>query len=270
MEDILLSNELAFRTGGFFTMFLLVAFWEVLAPRRVLTASKIVRWINNLGLSLFNSLVLYLGFPVLAVGFAAICVKNGWGLFNALNLPEGLKILLSVLLLDLLIYLQHVVFHKFQILWRLHRMHHIDPDLDVTSGTRFHTFEIVLSMLIKMLAIILMGAPPAAVLLFELFLNLSAMFNHGNILIPAKLDNALRIFLVTPDMHRIHHSTLREETDSNFGFFLSWWDRLFKTYRKTPEQGHLGMTLGIGAFTEPKFLTIQWLLRIPFLNPKKD
>lgn len=266
MLEQLMSNEPSVRLGVFLSVFTVVGIWELLNPRRTLTASKPVRWINNLGLIALNGMILRIGFPFLAIETAIISQENGWGLANIYEIPFSLSIVIGVLALDLAIYIQHVIFHKYPILWKLHRMHHIDPDLDVTSGTRFHPIEIALSMLIKMGLIVILGPPAVAVLIFELLLNGSAMFNHGNIFIPSGIDRILRGIIVTPDMHRVHHSVIRKETDSNYGFFLSLWDRIFKTYRKEPEAGQLGMKIGIGEFEDGKFLKLHWLLSVPFLK----
>jgi sterol desaturase/sphingolipid hydroxylase (fatty acid hydroxylase superfamily) len=195
---------------------------------------------------------------------------RGWGLFNNFDIVWGLNLVLSVILLDFVIYLQHVMFHAVPLLWRLHRMHHTDLDYDVTTGSRFHPVEIILSMLIKLAVIVTLGPVPAAVVVFEVLLNGTAMFNHGNIRIPKGLDRIIRWFVVTPDMHRVHHSILPYETNSNFGFNLPWWDRLFGTYRDQPEKGHEQMTIGIELFRRSKYLYLHWMLIQPFLPGKPD
>jgi sterol desaturase/sphingolipid hydroxylase (fatty acid hydroxylase superfamily) len=250
--------------GSFLSVFLVMGLWEVLAPRRALTVPKTRRWFCNLGIVVIDSVVLRAFFPLAAVGMAVLARENHWGLFNVLSVPYILAVIVSVFLLDFIIYLQHVVFHVVPLLWRVHRMHHTDRDLDVTSGLRFHPIEIVLSMMIKMVAVGLVGPPPLAVIAFEVLLNATAMFNHGNVCIPLALDRVLRWFLVTPDMHRVHHSVIRKETDSNFGFNLPWWDRLLGTYRAQPERGHDGMVIGLPYFQNEHPQELGWILLIPF------
>ena len=202
--------------------------------------------------------------PVGAVGFALLAQTRGWGLFNVIALPTWLELVLAVLLLDLAIYLQHRIFHYVPVLWRLHRMHHADLDVDVTTGARFHPIEILLSLGIKFVVIVSLGAPPVGVLIFEILLNATSMFNHSNVTLPLSLEPVLRALVVTPDMHRVHHSILRRETDSNFGFNFPWWDRLFGTYRPQPEAGHDAMTLGIEQFRESKEQRLDRMLTQPF------
>ena len=264
----LLHYETILRLGCFFTVLLAMMFWEWRAPRRTLTLARIRRWPANLGIIVVDSVVLRLVFPMLAVGAAGLAEANGWGLFRWLHVPLWLALIASLLLLDLAIYTQHVVFHKIPALWRLHRMHHTDLDFDVTTALRFHPLEIVLSMLIKLALVVLLGAPPVAVMLFEIILNATAMFNHGNVGLPDGLDRRLRWVLVTPDMHRVHHSIRVEETDSNFGFNLPWWDRLFGTYREQPQDGHSGMTIGLEYFRDWRATRLYGLLLQPFLIEK--
>ena len=259
--------EPAIRLSAFAGVLLLVAIWEVIAPRRPLADNKRRRWITNLTMVVINTVAVRLLFPILPVALADIAVARGWGLFNLLSLPVWSKILLSFVILDFIIYLQHLLFHFNPLLWRLHRMHHTDLDLDVTSGNRFHPLEIILSMLIKMSAVVLLGAPALAVLAFEVVLNACAMFNHANIKLPTAFDRVLRLFLVTPDMHRVHHSTCVCETNSNFGFNFPWWDRLCGTYRPQPEKGHLDMTIGLKEYRDPQQLTLPRLLVQPFTRP---
>jgi len=202
--------------------------------------------------------------PTGAVGFALFAEERGWGLFNMIALPQWLEFLLALFLLDLAIYLQHRLFHYVPVLWRLHRMHHSDLDVDVTTGARFHPVEILLSLCIKFLVVNTLGAPPLAVLLFEIALNGTSMFNHSNVRVPPVIERVLRLLVVTPDMHRVHHSVVRRETDSNFGFNFPWWDRLFRTYRPQPEAGHQAMTLGIEQFRDPHELRLDRMLTQPF------
>ena len=238
MDLFLLHYETAIRLGFFLGVFLSLGACEGSAPRRALSVSKRVRWINNLGIVLIDSVAVRYLLPVAALGMAFMCRDRGWGLLNNIHLSEWAAICLSVAALDLIIYLQHVMFHSLPMLWRVHRMHHADLDFDVTTALRFHPIEIILSAVIKIAAVVLIGAPPASVLIFEILLNATAMFNHSNLRIPLAVDRALRLFVVTPDMHRVHHSIIPDETNSNFGFNLPWWDRLLGTYRAQPAAGH--------------------------------
>jgi sterol desaturase/sphingolipid hydroxylase (fatty acid hydroxylase superfamily) len=264
MLDMIVPGETAIRLGFFIGVFALVALWEAVMPRRERSVSRWIRWPNNLGVVVVDTLLLRLIFPLVAIDLAAIAAEQGWGLFNNIDLPFWLAVVLSVLILDFAIYLQHVMFHAVPALWRLHRMHHADLDIDVTTGARFHPIEILLSMAIKMAVIAVIGPPVLAVLIFEIVLNATAMFNHGNIRIPEPIDRVLRLFVVTPDMHRVHHSVIPRETNSNFGFNLPWWDRLLGTYRAQPEAGHLGMTIGIEQFRTPRDLWLDRMLVQPF------
>jgi sterol desaturase/sphingolipid hydroxylase (fatty acid hydroxylase superfamily) len=270
MNSFMIENEVSIRLGFFFSIFMIVAIWEVLAPKRSLSVSKVQRWYSNLSIVVINSLVVRWIFPFLAVGLAIEAQKRGWGLFNNIEIGWGLHLILSILVLDFVIYLQHAMFHFIPLLWRLHRMHHTDLDYDVTTGSRFHPIEIVLSMVVKLAAVAALGPLPVAVIIFETLLNGAAMFNHGNIKIPGKLDRFIRWFIVTPDMHRVHHSVIRSETDSNFGFNVPWWDRLFGTYQDQPRAGHAQMTIGIELFRNPKYLHLHWLMMIPFVNAKPE
>lgn len=260
-----MGHEVAIRLSFFAGVLLLVALWELLAPRRALTVSRLLRWGNNLGLVFFNSFVLRLLFPTAAVGMAAFATQNGWGLFNHFAVPFELAVVASVVMMDFIIYLQHVLVHAVPVLWRLHRVHHADLDYDVTTGARFHPIEIILSMLIKFATIVVLGPPLVAVVIFEVVLNAMAMFNHGNVRLPLGLDRRLRLVVVTPDMHRVHHSVEDDEANSNFGFNLSLWDRLFGTYRAQPRAGHEAMTIGIHNFRTTR--EVAWLpgiLTLPF------
>lgn len=252
------------RLSAFAAMFAVMATWEVIAPRRVRSLPRRARWPHNLGLAALNTLLLRILFPLGAVGGAIWASGAGWGLFPAIGAPAWIAVPASVLLLDLAIYLQHVAFHRIPVLWRLHRTHHADLDLDVTSGSRFHPVEMALSMLFKLAVVVALGAPAAAVLVFEVLLNATAMFNHANVRLPDPLDLLLRWMVVTPDMHRVHHSILGDETNSNFGFNVSWWDRLFRTYRAAPRDGHLGMTLGLPDVRDPAEQQLHRMLRLPF------
>ncbi len=267
IESFVAHYEAAIRLTAFFGIFAIMAAWELVAPRRRLVTSKPVRWLNNIGLVFFNSLVVRLLFPAATVGVALFAREQGWGLFNYLEAPAWLAILASVVVMDFVIWLQHVMVHAIPVLWRLHRVHHADLDFDVTTGARFHPLEIVLSMLIKFAVVLLLGPPVVAVVLFEVILNATSMFNHGNVRLPASIDRVLRWFVVTPDMHRVHHSIEDDETNSNFGFNLPWWDRLFGTYRAQPRAGHEGMTIGIRSFREQRWCSwLPGLLAIPFVG----
>ena len=263
MLSLTLDNHATIRLLAFLLIVLLVGSWEIFKPRRPLSLSKILRWTNNWLISVLNSVLLALVFPLLAVGVALLAAERNWGLFNILEMPAQFSIPLFILLFDVTIYWQHRLYHLIPVLWRLHRMHHADPDFDVSTGIRFHPLSIILSMLIKMLVVVLLGPPAVAVLLAEVILNATAMFNHGNIFIPPRVDRFLRLFLVTPDMHRVHHSVINEETNSNFGFNFPWWDRLFGTYRDQPRAGHATMEIGIRGFQGREEQTIQRLLLHP-------
>ena len=257
-------DESLARLTVFFSLLVLIGIWEVAAPRRKRTQSVLVRWANNFGLVVLNTTILRLIFPTALVGVAAYCEGLGWGMLNVLSWPLWIEILFTLVVLDLAIYCQHVVFHHVPVLWRVHRMHHTDVDFDLSTGVRFHPIEIMLSMGIKILIVVLLGAAPLAVILFEILLNGSSLFSHGNIKVPRLIDSFLRLLLVTPDMHRVHHSVDKIETDSNFGFCLSWWDRLFGTYRDQPALTHRGMTLGLIGYRSKRWQNFWGLLRLPF------
>lgn len=270
-QDWLLDNELSIRLGFFFGIFAMMATWELRAPCRALTVSKGLRWINNLGIVILNSILLRLIFPAAAVGFAALAEQRGWGLLNIYDVPFGLSVIIGAVMMDFVIYLQHVMVHAVPALWRLHRVHHADLDFDVTTGSRFHPLEIILSMLIKIATIMVLGPPIAAVLIFEVLLNGTAMFNHANVKLPQPLDRILRLFVVTPDMHRVHHSVEDDETNSNFGFNLPWWDRLFGTYRDQPRAGHEEMDIGIHTYRDPRKVNqLPGMLILPFTGNVSD
>ena len=266
MSQNIMSNEFTIRLGFFFGVLVLIAIWEVLAPRRALTTSKTVRWVSNLGIVFIDTAVLRLVFPIMAMGMAQLGQQRGWGLLNNFNVPYWLAVVVGVVVLDLAIYLQHLMFHAVPVLWRLHMMHHADLDFDVTTGLRFHPIEILLSMGIKVTVVVALGPPALAVLIFEVLLNATAMFNHGNIRISLGIDRWLRFLVVTPDMHRVHHSVLPNGGNNNFGFNLPWWDRLLGTYRDQPAAGHEGMTIGLSQFRDAKRLTLPWMLALPFIG----
>jgi sterol desaturase/sphingolipid hydroxylase (fatty acid hydroxylase superfamily) len=261
-----MKHEIAIRLISFVLIFIMVALWEIRAPRRTLTTSKKWRWFNNLSIIAINPVVLHLMFPVLAIGMAQIAQANGWGLLNHFGTNSVIALVVGIIVLDLVIYLQHVMFHAVPILWRLHMVHHADLDYDLTTGLRFHPVEIVLSMILKITIIAALGPPVVSVLAFEIILNGMAMFNHGNIKLPPSVDRILRFFLVTPDMHRVHHSVIIRETNSNYGFNLSIWDRLFGTYLAQPSKGHKDMIIGLSQFRDHRRLTLPWLLILPFIG----
>ncbi len=265
MSEWITDHEAPVRLGFFFGIFALMALWEVVAPRRS-TTTRAARWPANLGIVLLDTLMVRILFPSATIGTAWLAVERGWGLLNNVELPFGVAFILSVLGLDLVIYLQHVLFHAVPALWRLHMVHHADLDFDVTTAARFHPIEIVLSMLIKLAVISALGPPVLGALAFEVILNGTAMFNHSNVRIPRGIDRVLRWLVVTPDMHRVHHSVTPIETNTNFGFNLPWWDRLFGTYADQPSAGHEGMTIGLRQFRDPRRLTLPCILAMPFVG----
>jgi sterol desaturase/sphingolipid hydroxylase (fatty acid hydroxylase superfamily) len=258
------KTEMAIRIACYAAAFAALGLWEMLAPRRPRSIERTRRWPGNLGILAIDALAVRVLVPTAAVGAAVLAAERGWGLFNLAGMPLPLAAILGFLILDLAIYVQHFVFHHVPVLWRLHRMHHADLDIDVTTGVRFHPIEILLSMAIKIVIVVVVGIPALAVLIFEVALNATSMFNHANVAMPSWLDRIVRLFVVTPDMHRVHHSISRAETNSNFGFNLPWWDRLFGTYRAAPQAGHSGMTIGLPVFRDPAELRIDRLLTQPF------
>ncbi len=264
MNETILASEPLIRLAAFLGVFVAMAVWEMLAPRRATALGRDIRWANNLGIVVVDTLILRVLFPTATVGVALLGEQRGWGLLNALDAPALLAIPAAVLVLDLAIYFQHVLFHAVPALWRLHRMHHADLHFDVTTGLRFHPVEIVLSMLIKLAVVVAIGAPAGALLVFEVLLNATSMFNHGNVRLSEGLDRWLRWIVVTPEMHRVHHSIVGRETNSNFGFNMPWWDRLFGTYRPQPAAGHTAMIIGIDQFREPGELRLDRMLIQPW------
>ncbi len=258
------SYEPWIRIAAFLGVFVCMALWEWRRPRRPQTVARAARWPSNLGIVAINTVLVRLVFPLSAVAWADIIGQHGFGVLHWFSLPGWLAAVTAFVLLDLAIYLQHLLFHSVPMLWRLHRMHHADTEFDVTNGLRFHPLEIMLSMVIKFAAIALLGAPALAVLVFEVVLNATSIFNHANVQLPLALDRQLRKIVVTPDMHRVHHSVLPRETHSNFGFNLPWWDRLFGTYRAQPEQGHLAMQLGLPIFRDRAWLRLDRMLVQPW------
>jgi sterol desaturase/sphingolipid hydroxylase (fatty acid hydroxylase superfamily) len=261
---VLITHDIV-RASIFLIVFLLMAGWECIAPRRSPSLDRRQRWPVNLELALLSALLVRFIAPLTVVGVAVAGQSNGWGLMNVVNLPAWIVAITTFVALDLVIFCQHLVFHRVAILWRLHRVHHADMEFDVTTGLRFHPGEVVISLLVKILAVLALGVPPLVVLCFEVVLNATSMFNHGNVRLPLSTDALLRKFLVTPDMHRVHHSTETFEMNSNFGFNFSFWDRLFRTYRAQPAGGHIAMPLGIVEFHTAADLTLGRLLRQPWL-----
>jgi sterol desaturase/sphingolipid hydroxylase (fatty acid hydroxylase superfamily) len=267
MPDIL-AGEPLFRLIIFVGVFAVMAVWEILAPRREQRIGRGVRWPSNIGIVILDTVLVRLVFPTTAVGLALLIEAQGRGLFH--NLPAWANILLAVIALDFAIYLQHVLFHAIPALWRVHRMHHADLEFDVTTGARFHPIEILLSMGVKLGVAAAVGAPAIAVLIFEVLLNATAIFNHSNVRMHARIDDILRWIVVTPDMHRVHHSIVPKETNSNFGFNLPWWDRLFGTYRDQPVAGHEAMIIGIEQFHEARELRLDRMLTQPFRDADRS
>jgi len=264
MTDVLLAQEHLFRVAVFSVCFALIAAAEVVAPRRRADLPRRLRWPNNLGITVLNTVAVRILLPTSALTVAGIAERNGWGLLSSVPLPFFLRTILAILVLELAIYLQHRLFHTVPFLWRVHRMHHADLDFDVTTATRFHPIEMLLSAGIKILVVAALGAPALAVLGFEVLLNATSMFNHANVRLPAPLDAALRWLVVTPDMHRVHHSAIPRETNSNYGFNLPCWDYIFGTYRAQPAAGHLAMTIGLDQFRTPRDLWLDRMLLQPF------
>lgn len=267
MTETILGSEPAIRLTAFLGVLAAMALWEIASPRRRRDIPRVIRWTNNLALVVIDTAILRLTFPILAVGLAVLAEERGWGLFNNLDMSVWLAVLISMVLLDLAIYLQHVMFHAVPALWRLHRMHHADLDFDATTGLRFHPVEILISMAIKLAIVAALGPPAIAVLLFEVILNATALFNHANINLPMCVDRWLRWIVVTPDMHRVHHSVDPRETNSNYGFNLPWWDRLLGTYVAQPAKGHTGMDIGIEQFRTQRDLWIDRMLIQPIRGP---
>ena len=267
MQDWLAVHEPEIRFCAFLSVLVAMMLWEVASPRRQRSLDRRGRWAANLSMVAINTGLSRLVIPILAVGTAEVASAQSWGLLNAWAIPAWLAVPITVLALDCLIYGQHVLLHAFPPLWRFHMVHHSDPDFDTTTGVRFHPIEIVISLGVKMAAVLALGAPPAAVILFEVLLNGTSLFNHGNVGLPGGADRVLRLFLVTPDMHRVHHSSHRAETNSNFGFNFPWWDRLFGTYRAQPAAGHTEMTIGLEQFRKTSRLGLRRLLLMPFIDP---
>lgn len=265
-----MMNEVTLRLGSFVLILLAMLLAEWLLPRRKREIDVLIRWPGNFGVAMLGTLLVRVLVPASAAGIALAAQESGIGLFNLLNLPVAVAIVLSIIILDCAIYWQHRLFHAVPALWRLHRMHHTDLEFDASTALRFHPFEILLSMVIKIAVVLLLGAPALAVVLFEVILNGSALFNHANLRLPAALDRWLRLVIVTPDMHRVHHSTRPLETNSNFGFCLSCWDRWFNSYIEQPQGGHNGMTIGLAEFRELEAVRLDRMLANPFIKSRGD
>ncbi|PKN52019.1 MAG: hypothetical protein CVU55_09040 [Deltaproteobacteria bacterium HGW-Deltaproteobacteria-13] len=259
-----MSHEPFIRIAFFVAIFVVISIAELFRPRRILAASKQKRWINNLLLGFTGTVLSRILLPIMPVGAALFCLEKKWGLMNYYHFPSWAAVICGVVLLDLAIYLQHRMFHLVPVFWRLHKVHHIDQDIDLTTGLRFHPLEIILSAMIKITAVAAIGAPPASVIIFEIVLNGITMFNHGNLNIPKRADSLIRLLIVTPDMHRVHHSVIVQETQSNYGFNLSWWDRIFRTYREAPQGGHELMKIGLNGYDELKYLQFLPIMMVPF------
>ncbi len=270
MPDALPSDPAALRLAIFLGVFAVMATWEALRPLRLGNLPRWLRWSNNLALLLAGNLLLRLVFPITAIGFAAWAEAQGWGVLGQVAWPVWAELGLALLVLDMAIYFQHRLFHIVPAFWRLHRVHHADTDFDVTTALRFHPLEIALSMLIKFAVIAALGASPLAVLTFEIVLNAAAMFNHGNVTLPSWLERPLRLLIVTPDMHRIHHSTLLHEANSNYGFNLSCWDRLFASHTPAPSRPQATMPIGLNQLRSRREAWLDRLLIQPFTNPPAD
>lgn len=270
MEELLLKYEGPIRMSAFFGLLAILAIWEQLSPRRKLLEIRRFRWFSNIGMIVTSSILIRFIFPTAAVGVAIHAMEDNLGFLNHFDMPYWLHFLLAFILLDLAIYFQHIMFHALPTFWRFHRVHHSDLDCDITTGLRFHPFEMIISVLFKFIVIISIGAPVMAVVIFEIILNAASMFSHSNIKIHPKIEPFIRLFIVTPDMHRTHHSVETDETNSNFGFFISLWDRLFGTYTKEPVKGHENMQIGLKRFREPKWQNFRWLIYLPFVSKVDD
>ena len=269
MSDFVLNHEASLRMGVFISILLLMMGAEALFPRKNRALGRTHRWVSNLLIVIIDSIFVRLLFPIVAVGVAALSVKNGWGLLNLTPLPDWLEIVVALILLDMAIYWQHVAFHRIPFFWSFHKVHHVDRDIDVTTGLRFHPIEIVFSLAYKLAVVLVLGAPVLAVILFEIILNGCAMFNHSNVKLPLSVDRVLRRFIVTPDMHRVHHSIHMRETNSNYGFSLSLWDRIFKSYIDQPKAGHDDMVIGLEEHQTKAPASLSWSLLLPIKSIRK-
>lgn len=272
MREFIFQYESVIRFGSFFGIFALLAIWEIASPKRKLLELRCFRWFSNIGLIVIANILIRFIVPTAAVGIALHAEQDQLGILNhhADSLPYAAHFIIAFILMDLAIYFQHVIFHALPMFWRFHRVHHSDLDCDITTGVRFHPFEIIISILFKFLIIISIGVPVLAVVIFEIILNATSMFTHSNIKIPTTVERIIRWLIVTPDMHRTHHSIDESETNSNFGFFISVWDRLFGTYIDKPKRGHIEMEIGLQDFREPKWQNLRWLIYLPFVSNIKS
>lgn len=261
-----MGTEALLRSGSFMAVLLVMLAAETLWPRRTPRKPKLATFANNVGISIFSAGLVRLLFPVLPASTAIVAAERGWGLLHQLQPPYWISFAVSLLVLDLAIYWQHVAFHRIRPLWRIHRMHHADLDIDTSTGVRFHPIEIGASMLLKCALVAMLGAPFAAVVAFEVILNACSLFNHANLRLPLRLDAALRKILVTPDMHRVHHSTDMREANRNYGFCVPWWDYLFTTYKAQPDDGHDGMTIGLNILRDIRYSRLPGMLSVPFVT----
>ena len=270
MKEVFFEYESYIRLGSFLGIFALLTIWEISSPKRELLQLRRFRWFSNIGLVVLSSVLIRFILPTAAVGVALHVEQEQLGFLNLYELPFIVQFIFAFILMDLAIYFQHVMFHALPLFWRFHRVHHSDLDCDITTGLRFHPFEMIISIVFKFLIIASIGAPVLAVVFFEIILNAASMFTHSNIKIPSAIEKMVRWFIVTPDMHRIHHSIKENETNSNFGFFISIWDRLLGTYIQEPEQGHDNMQIGLQRFREPKWQNLRWLIYLPFVDKIND
>ena len=269
MKELFFEYESYIRLGSFLGIFALLTIWEISSPKRELLHLRRFRWFSNIGLIVISSVLVRFILPTAAVGVALHVEQDNLGFLNHFDMPFAIHFFLAFILMDLAIYFQHVMFHALPMFWRFHRVHHSDLDCDITTGLRFHPFEMVISILFKFVVIISIGVPVLAVVIFEIILNAASMFTHSNIKMPLAIERIVRWFFVTPDMHRIHHSINENETNSNFGFFISIWDGLFGTYIKDPEKGHTNMQIGLRRFRKPKWQNLRWLIYLPFVSDIK-
>jgi len=270
VKELIFQYESYIRLGSFLGLFILLMAWEVASPKRKLLQLRRFRWFSNIGLIVTSSILIRFIIPTAAVGVALLAEKDNLGFLNYFDLSTTAHFIIAFILMDLAIYFQHVMFHALPMFWRFHRVHHSDLDCDISTGLRFHPFEMIISILFKFVIIISIGAPVIAVVCFEIILNAASMFTHSNIKIPANLEKLVRWIVVTPDMHRIHHSVNENETNSNFGFFISVWDRLFGTYINEPKEGQQNMEIGLHSFRQAKWQNLRWLIYLPFVSSIND
>jgi len=270
VKELLFQYESYIRLGAFLGLFILLMAWEIVSPKRKLLQLRRFRWFSNIGLIVTSSILIRFIIPTAAVGIAFQVEQDNLGFLNRLDLSAASQFIIAFILMDLAIYFQHVMFHALPMFWRFHRVHHSDLDCDISTGLRFHPFEMIISILFKFIVIVSIGAPVIAVICFEIILNAASMFTHSNIKLPSNLEKLVRWIVVTPDMHRIHHSVNENETNSNFGFFISVWDRLFATYINEPKEGQQNMEIGLHGFRQAKWQNLRWLIYLPFVSSIDD